>query len=86
MGRRVAAIKAAHLPAGHPPPSGHAQDLDDRVHLLLAGRITLVVDHGEVDLQPFDVAVQRGSNHSWINRGVENALLMAVLVDAGLGG
>jgi len=45
-----------------------------------------VLDRGEVDLQPFDVVVQRGSNHTWVNRAGENALLMAVLVNAGLGG
>ena len=54
--------------------------------ILLAGRITLVLDRGEVDLQPFDVVVQRGYNHAWVNRGDENALLMAALVDAGIDG
>jgi hypothetical protein len=27
--------------------------------------------------------VQRGTNHAWVNRGKENALLMAVLVSDG---
>ena len=53
--------------------------------LLLRGEITLLMDEGEVDLQPFDAVIQRGTNHSWINRGKEPALLMAVLVDAGAG-
>jgi len=52
--------------------------------MLLSGRVSLLLDEGEeVPLKPFDVVVQRGTNHSWINRGKEPALLMAVLVDAG---
>src|SRR5262249_11990415 len=33
-------------------------------------------------LKPFDVVVQRGTNHAWINTGREPALIAAVLVDA----
>jgi mannose-6-phosphate isomerase-like protein (cupin superfamily) len=51
--------------------------------ILLSGEITLMLDDEEVDLQPFDCVVQRGTNHAWVNRGKEDALLMAVLVDAG---
>ncbi|MNP16249.1 hypothetical protein D3C76_1086370 [compost metagenome] len=50
--------------------------------ILLQGSITLVLDEGEVDMNPFDVVIQRGTNHSWVNRGAVDALLMAVLVDA----
>jgi uncharacterized cupin superfamily protein len=50
--------------------------------ILLSGEITLVLDDGEVDLKPFDAVVQRGTNHAWVNRGSEPALLMAVLVSA----
>jgi uncharacterized cupin superfamily protein len=50
--------------------------------ILLSGQITLMLDDGEVDLKPLDCVVQRGTNHAWINRGEEDALLMAVLVDA----
>ncbi|WP_415264966.1 cupin domain-containing protein [Pseudomonas serbica] len=50
--------------------------------ILLQGAITLVLDDDEVDMKPFDVVIQRGTNHSWVNRGEVDALLMAVLVDA----
>lgn len=50
--------------------------------VVLQGKITLMLDEGEIALEPFDTVVQRGTNHSWINRGNEPALLMAVLVDA----
>jgi naringenin degradation protein FdeH len=50
--------------------------------ILLSGRVTLILDKGEVDLKPFDVVVQRGTNHSWVNHGPEPALMAAVLIDA----
>jgi hypothetical protein len=39
------------------------------------------LDDDEIDLKPFDVVVQRGTNHAWVNRGNIPALLMAVLID-----
>jgi len=50
--------------------------------ILLSGRVTLLLDKGEVELKPFDVVVQRGTNHGWVNRGTEPALFAAVLIDA----
>jgi mannose-6-phosphate isomerase-like protein (cupin superfamily) len=50
--------------------------------VLLAGEVTMLLDKGEVDLKPFDVVVQRGTNHAWVNKGKEPAILAAVLVDA----
>jgi hypothetical protein len=49
--------------------------------ILLSGQITLVLDKQEIDMHPFDAVVQRGTNHAWVNKGTEDALLMAVLVD-----
>jgi mannose-6-phosphate isomerase-like protein (cupin superfamily) len=62
-------------------PLMHTTQTIDYV-VLLRGEVTLLMDDGEVALQPFDVVVQRGTNHSWVNRGKEPALLAAVLVDA----
>ncbi len=50
--------------------------------ILLAGEVTMLLDKGEVELKPFDVVVQRGTSHAWINKGKEPAILAAVLVDA----
>ena len=50
--------------------------------ILLSGEVTLLMDKGEVDLKPFDVVVQRGTNHAWVNKGKEPALIAAVLIDA----
>ena len=50
--------------------------------VLLEGEITLLLDEGEEDLKPFDVVIQRGTNHAWINKSSKPALLAAVLIDA----
>lgn len=49
--------------------------------ILLSGQITMVLDKQEVDMRPFDTVIQRGTNHAWVNKGTDDALLMAVLVD-----
>jgi mannose-6-phosphate isomerase-like protein (cupin superfamily) len=66
-------------------PGMHKSRTTDYV-ILLSGSIHLVLDKGEVELQPLDAVVQRGTNHSWVNRGSTDALLMAVLVDDGASG
>ncbi|MGD0292582.1 MAG: cupin domain-containing protein [Terracidiphilus sp.] len=60
-------------------PGMHKTPSTDYI-ILLSGTITLVLDKTEHDLKPFDAVVQRGTNHAWVNRGIEDALLMAVLV------
>ena len=49
--------------------------------ILLEGDVTLILDEDEVQLKPFNVVVQRGTNHAWVNNGTEPALLIAVLLD-----
>jgi quercetin dioxygenase-like cupin family protein len=50
--------------------------------ILLSGEVTMLLDKGEVHMKPLDVVIQRGTNHAWVNKGKEPALLVAVLVDA----
>jgi len=51
--------------------------------ILIKGEIDLLVDEGEAkSLKPGDVVIQRGTNHAWVNKGTEPALLVAVLADA----
>ena len=52
--------------------------------ILLKGDVTLLLDNEEVDLKPFDVVVQRGTNHAWVNNGNDPALFIAVLIDSDL--
>ncbi|MDP6705026.1 MAG: cupin domain-containing protein [Alphaproteobacteria bacterium] len=50
--------------------------------ILLDGEVTLVLDEGEVEMKPFDVVIQRGTNHAWINKGSGPAVRPGVLIDA----
>ena len=52
--------------------------------ILLKGEVNLILDEEEVALKPFDVVVQRGTNHAWANNGSEPALLIAVLIDSNI--
>ena len=60
-------------------PAMHKTETIDYI-ILLKGDVTLILDEEEVDLNPFDVVVQRGTNHAWVNNGTEPALLIAVLI------
>ena len=61
-------------------PGFHRTDSIDYI-VLLDGEVTLMVDEGEVVLKPFDVVIQRGTSHAWVNTGDRPALMMAVLID-----
>jgi mannose-6-phosphate isomerase-like protein (cupin superfamily) len=81
-----AAMNGGHL---RPDTSKHAamhKSTTTDYIILLKGEITLVLDKEERTLKPLDCVVQRGTNHAWVNRGKEPALLMAVLVDDGTHG
>ena len=62
-------------------PAMHQSKTVDHI-ILLSGKVTLLLDEGEADLEPFDVVIQRGTNHAWVNRGTELAILAAFSVDA----
>ena len=64
-------------------PAMHKTKTIDYI-ILLKGDVTLLLDNEEVDLKPFDVVVQRGTNHAWVNNGNEQALFIAVLIDSAL--
>lgn len=48
--------------------------------IVLHGRITMVLDDEEVELEAGDVVIQRGTNHAWSNRSDQNALVAFILV------
>jgi mannose-6-phosphate isomerase-like protein (cupin superfamily) len=62
-------------------PGMHVTDTIDYV-AVIRGEITLVLEDGEQELRAGDVVVDRGVPHAWENRGVEPAVIVAVLVDA----
>jgi naringenin degradation protein FdeH len=79
---RFAAMGASHCrvdTSRH--PSMHTTRTVDYI-VVLSGHVTLLLDQGEVELKPFDVVVQRGTNHGWVNRGSEPAVMAAILIDA----
>ena len=63
------------------PAMHKTQSLD--VIVLVKGIVDLLLDDGEaVGLKPGDVVIQRATNHGWVNRGDDTALLVAVLIHA----
>ena len=62
-------------------PGMHKTDTADYI-ILLSGQVTLILDDGEVAMQPMDVVIQRGTNHAWVNKGDEPAILAGILIDA----
>lgn len=75
MGGGAARVAGARHPAMH-----RTETLDFIV--LLKGRVKLILDEDETVLEPFDVVIQRRTNHAWENLSDEPALLIAVLMDA----
>ncbi|CAO3428021.1 cupin domain-containing protein [Azospirillum endophyticum] len=83
---RAAAAAFEAMGAGHlrvdttRHPSMHKSHTLDYI-VVLKGRVRLVLDHGEVDLEPLDVVIQRGTNHAWTNLTNEPVLMLGVLLD-----
>ena len=63
-------------------PSMHRSETLDCI-VLLKGTVTLILDDEETVLHPYDVVVQRATNHAWVNQSDEPALLLCLLIDAG---
>lgn len=89
---RRAGMKLYHELVGAPEayaaedrhPGFHRTQTIDFI-VLLEGEVSLLLDREEVQMRPFDVVIQRGTSHSWVNRGNSTALLMAVLIDGRAG-
>jgi len=84
--KRAAAAFAAYNASQARPntarhPWMHKTNTIDYV-IVLEGEVSLLLDGDERDLKPFDVVIQRGTNHAWVNRGKQPALLAVVLIDA----
>lgn len=82
VARGFEAIGASHCrPDVSRSPHMHETGTIDYI-IVLEGEVTLLLDEDEIDLKPFDVVIQRGTNHAWVSKGGQRALLAAVLVDA----
>lgn len=62
-------------------PGMHKTSTLDYV-VVLRGEVTLLLDEGEATLRAGDLVVQRGTNHDWVVRGDEPALLGIVMLGA----
>ena len=79
---RFAYWKAEHCrPDTTRGPQMHRTKTLDYI-IVLEGEVTLLLDEEEVDLKPFDVVIQQGTNHGWINKGHKPALLASIMIDA----
>jgi mannose-6-phosphate isomerase-like protein (cupin superfamily) len=58
----------------------HRTDTIDYV-IVLSGELDMDMDNSTVKVKAGDVMVQRGTNHSWVNRGSVPARIAIVLVD-----
>ena len=69
------------IPPGQPGNMHRTETLD--YALILAGEIDMEVDAGEkISLNPGDIVIMRGTNHSWTNRGTTWGRIAFVLIDA----
>lgn len=50
--------------------------------VVISGEIDMEMDDSTVTLKAGDVMVQRGTNHSWVNRGKEVARVAFMMIDA----
>lgn len=79
-----AAVGASHarVDTTRHPMMHKTETLD--VIVCVKGSVDLLLDDGEAkSLKPGDVVIQRATNHAWVNRGTETAVLVAVLVAPG---
>src|SRR5262245_33379703 len=62
-------------------PAMHRTETVDYV-IVISGEIDMDMDDSTVTLRAGDVMVQRGTNHSWVNRSDRPARVAFVLIDA----
>ena len=84
--RAFAGFGAAHEWTGTRVPGMHVTQTIDYI-IVLQGEVTLVLDKSETRLGPFDVVVQRGTNHGWwVAPDQPPCTMVAVLIDCGVVG
>ena len=66
--------------SGVPTPMHRTESVD--YVLCLAGEIDMDMDRSSVTMKAGEIMVQRGTNHSWVNRSSAPARVAFVLLDA----
>lgn len=77
VARTIGAERPAHWLERH--PGMHVTQTLDYA-LLLRGRLTMVMEDGEIALEAGDVIVQQAAVHAWRNEGTETAVLFVVML------
>jgi mannose-6-phosphate isomerase-like protein (cupin superfamily) len=73
------AENAEHTVAGRHPLMHRTESIDYGV--VIEGKLVLLLDDEEVELNPGDVVVQRGTIHAWTNRTDNITRILFVLTD-----
>lgn len=81
VARAIGAERPVHWLARH--PGMHVTSTLDYA-VLLEGRLTLMLEEGEVALQPGDVVVQQAAAHAWKNESTATAVLFVVMLGLGV--
>ena len=68
------------FPPGNKAVTHRTETLD--YVIVLEGEIEMDMDDSTVKLKAGDVLIQRGTNHTWMNRSAKRARIAVVLVDA----
>ncbi len=76
-----ATIGATDRLVGHADAGMHRNDTVD-YNIIISGEIYAKTDAGEVLLHPGDVLIQRGTNHTWHNRGKVPCIFASVMISA----
>jgi mannose-6-phosphate isomerase-like protein (cupin superfamily) len=71
---------AATFGRGGRHPMMHRTETIDYA-VVLEGRVTLVLDEQDVELEAGDVVIQCGTNHAWSNRSDKPCRMLYVLID-----
>ena len=72
--------KALTVKPDSPHPMMHRSEAIDYA-IVIAGKMTMVLDDSEVPLMPGSVVVQRGANHAWANRTNEPSRMLFIQID-----
>lgn len=78
---QIGEASASTTHSDSPHPLMHQTETID-YGILIEGELTLILDHGEVDLYPGSVVIQRGTNHAWANRSGKMCRILFILIDA----
>jgi hypothetical protein len=75
-----ALFKDADHDSGNPQPGMHTTPSVDYA-IVLAGRVTAILDRAETEMAAGDIMIQRGTRHAWENRSGQPARVAFILID-----